>query len=380
MARVAISFSGEGRGHAARTLSLVQELRGHQLMVLCPRNMLAWMQEATRHESHVQLLAIPSLNFSYYRNGKLSYVKSCLTALPFLYHLRRYLRWLSQVVDEFNPHLAIVDFEPLLPRVTQSLGIRTLSLDHQHFLAAMDLSKLPWNLGMRARFLQPSVKLFCPAADAYLVSSFYQFPQRPGTDNFRQVGVLIREELGRQASHIGEHLLVYLRREHAGPWLQQLAKLREPCFVYGLEREGVEGSLHFKKISSREFIRDLVTCRCLISTAGNQLIGEALAVGKPVLAIPEYGNFEQQINGHFLQASGLGRCLLPQQVSGREFCDFLEMLPVFRERIGLRNPSGNEEVIRQIQHLLTLSTPQTVFVPEIEVVPEVEVATVGAEA
>ncbi|MBL8856461.1 MAG: hypothetical protein JNK57_21035 [Planctomycetaceae bacterium] len=380
MARVVISFSGEGRGHAARTLSLVQELRGHQLLVLCPRNMLSWMQEATWHESHVQLLAIPSLNFSYDRSGKLSYVKSCLSAMPFLYHLRGYLRWLSQVVDEFNPHLAIVDFEPLLSRVTRSLGIRTLSLDHQHFLAAMDLSKLPWNLGMRARFLQPSVKLFCPTADAYLISSFYQFPQRPEASNYRQVGVLIREELGHHASHVGEHLLVYLRREHAGPWLQQLAELREPCFVYGMDRDGVEGNLYFKKISSREFIRDLVTCRSLISTAGNQLIGEALAVGKPVLAIPEYGNFEQQINGHFLQASGLGRCLLPQQVSRRAFYDFLEALPFFRERIGLRNPSGNEEVVRQIQHLITMTTPQTTFVPEVEVLPEVEVATVGAEA
>jgi uncharacterized protein (TIGR00661 family) len=324
--------------------------------------MVAWMEEATRHEPHVQLMAIPSLHFRYYENGKLSYVKSCCSAIPFLARLRRYLGELCKTVDEFNPHLAIVDFEPLLPRVTRQLGITTLSLDHQHFLAALDFATLPWNLRLRAQFLQPSVRLFCPWADAHLVSSFYRFPQRSGTFGYRQVGVLIREELGQLASQVEDHLVVYLRRQHAGPWLKYLDRLAIPCAVYGLDQEGVAGNLHFKQIGSREFLRDLVTCRCLISTAGNQLIGEALAVGKPVLAIPEQGNFEQQINGHFLQASGLGECCPPARVSPRELQGFLDRLPMYRQRIGTQVRPGNEAVMQQIKQMIPVTTP----VPQVE--------------
>lgn len=374
MARIVISFSGEGRGHAARVLCLIQALRGDSLLVLCPSNMWQWLHEATVGEPHVQLRVIPSLNFSYYKNGKLSYVKSCCSALPFLFRLRRYQSELAAIVDHFNPHLAIVDFEPLLPRVTRQLGVRTLSLDHQHFLAAIDVESLPKPLRLRTRFLQPSVKLFCPWADAHLISSFYHFPQRTGTERYRQVGVLIREELGQAASQVGDHSLVYLRRHQAGPWLEELTQVPGPCVVYGLERDDRQGHIQFKRIGSRQFIRDLLTCRCLISTAGNQLIGEALAVGKPVLAIPELGNFEQQINGHFLQASGLGRCVSPTRVDRHAFQQFIDELPMYRQRIGERQASGNHAVLQQIRQMIPF-TP--VAAP---IIKSQERMAVGAEA
>lgn len=352
MPGIVISFSGEGRGHAARTLTLVQELRGHRLLVLCPENMLPWMQEATRHEPHVRLRAIPSLHFAYSNSGKLSYIRSCRNAIPFLYQLKNHLSTLRQVIEQFHPDLAIVDFEPLLPRVSRQLNLRTLSLDHQHFLAAIDIRSLPRHLQRRALFLRPSIRMFCPWADAHLVSSFYRFPERQTNRGYQQVGVLIREELGGQPSQVGEHIVVYLRRQHAGPWLEQLATLNQPCFVYGLQQTGREGNLHFKPISTTQFVRDLVTCQALISTAGNQLIGEALATGKPALAIPEPGNFEQQINGHFLQASGMGQCIPADHVCRRSFDQFINELPLYRERATNYNWRGNAAVLQKIAQML----------------------------
>ena len=44
----------------------------------------------------------------------------------------------------------------------------------------------------------------------------------------------------------------------------------------------------------------------VVSTAGNQLVGEALYLGKPVLVMPERVNFEQAINAHYLEQSGAG--------------------------------------------------------------------------
>ena len=359
MPRIVISFSGEGRGHAARTLCLIQELRQHELLVLCPENMLPWMRTATQGESHVELMPIPSLHFAYYPNGKLSYVKSCWNALPFLYRLNSNLKALRTIVDRFNPHLAIVDFEPLLPRITRQLGIKTLSLDHQHFLAAIDLQSLPRHLRRRALFLQPSIGMFCPWADAHLISSFYQFTQRKSPISYQQVGVLIREELGDTASQVGDHFVVYLRRQHADPWLQQLSQLKQPCYVYGLPREGQEGNLHFKPISSGQFVRDLVTCQALISTAGNQLIGEALATGKPALAIPEPGNFEQQINGYFLKSSGMGECIPANQACPKAFQNFIERLPQYRQQAEGYSWRGNADVVHTIHALLPVSSPTT---------------------
>jgi len=42
-------------------------------------------------------------------------------------------------------------------------------------------------------------------------------------------------------------------------------------------------SLSFHPVDNDAFVRDLVTCEAAITTAGNQLIGEAFHLGKPVL-------------------------------------------------------------------------------------------------
>jgi UDP:flavonoid glycosyltransferase YjiC (YdhE family) len=60
-----------------------------------------------------------------------------------------------------------------------------------------------------------------------------------------------------------------------------------------------------------------------VCTAGNQLVGEALHFGKPVLACPEVGNREQEINARLLAASGAG-CWMPfDRLDERALREFL---------------------------------------------------------
>jgi UDP:flavonoid glycosyltransferase YjiC (YdhE family) len=44
----------------------------------------------------------------------------------------------------------------------------------------------------------------------------------------------------------------------------------------------------------------------VVAAAGNQLIGEALHLGKPLLVLPERAHAEQTMNAHFLAAEGCG--------------------------------------------------------------------------
>lgn len=83
----------------------------------------------------------------------------------------------------------------------------------------------------------------------------------------------------------------------------------------------------------RRFVEDLATSRTLISTAGNQPIGEALYLEKPVLAMPEHCNHEQRINGHFVQSSGAGMSVGMEQVSPIHTRYFMEQCEMFRARI-----------------------------------------------
>ena len=86
--------------------------------------------------------------------------------------------------------------------------------------------------------------------------------------------------------------------------IEILADCGLPVKVYGLgERESI-GQL-FSPIDELQFVEDLANCRAVISAAGNQLIGEALHLGKPMFVLPEGSHGEQSINGFFLRTMGV---------------------------------------------------------------------------
>src|SRR5262249_19742283 len=118
--------------------------------------------------------------------------------------------------------------------------------------------------------------------------SFFDAPPRqPGV---KVVGTLPRAAVRRLTPRRGEHLLVYLNRGqdqlHEGV-VRSLDELRCPVHIYGTPRRGRAGRLAFLPPSDLPFLEDLAGCRAVISTAGNQLVGEALALEKPVLVFPE---------------------------------------------------------------------------------------------
>ena len=107
-------------------------------------------------------------------------------------------------------------------------------------------------------------------------------------------------------------------------------------------------------MDQERFIDDLAGCQAVVSTAGNQLVGEALHLGKPLLVIPEPRNFEQAVNGHFLEERGAGWCetgpLTPTRLG-----TFLERLDELRARI--QPVSGNQAALDALEGQLGSRIP-----------------------
>ena len=262
----------------------------------------------------------------------------------------------------------VADFEPLLPRAARLCGVPFLSFDHQHYLVVNDLSSLPMPLRQKAALAAPIVRAFYNWQVETVVSSFYRPPLKPGVQNVSQIGVLLRPELMRVRPRRDGYLLVYMRRHPAPGLFDALTATGMPVKVYGLGERRTEGNMRFYAVDERNFMDDLAGCEAVVSTAGNQLVGEALYLRKPVLAIPESANFEQAINGHFLNASGGGRCL-GGRVKVRDMLSFLDDLEVFRSRIVPESVCGNRQAMDVIGRWLP-PTPVTTR----ELQPEREVA------
>jgi uncharacterized protein (TIGR00661 family) len=130
-----------------------------------------------------------------------------------------------------------------------------------------------------------------------------------------------------------------------------LRALACPVVVYGTSRTGTSGDLTFKPIANRPFLEDLAACRALISTAGNQLVGEALYFGKPMLVMPE-DCVEQRLNAAELERLGLGRQISGNMLTSEVAHAFLADLERYRNNIASRARDGRAEALELIERYL----------------------------
>jgi uncharacterized protein (TIGR00661 family) len=143
--------------------------------------------------------------------------------------------------------------------------------------------------------------------------------------------------------------LVYCRRTVPGNVIDALSGLEAEVRIYGLGAAPALGNLRFFEVSEANFIRDMASARCIVGSAGNQLIGEALYLGKPIFALPEHGQYEQEVNGHLLQRMGGGTFLEPQQLRRHHLLAFLEALPNYVGRVDREWAAGNQRAVEAIE-------------------------------
>jgi uncharacterized protein (TIGR00661 family) len=345
MATIVYSVNGEGRGHATRVQAIVEMLiPRHRFILLASEDAYAHFRGEYNDHPNVKVSPIPGLKFKYH-GGKLSYVRSVFGSVPFLWNLRSSVRAIERVLLREQPDLAITDFEPLLPRAATRLQVPWLSLDHQHFLSVSDFGSLPALMRWQSRFLRCSIGLFYRGQIGEAVSSFAHLPARNGCEQVERIGVLVRRKIQTiksRATNAG-HLLVYVRGEAPDRFWDALSKIQKPVYVFGKCLPPVLQNIEYFGIQNEKFIRYLASCDALITTAGNQLVGEAFYLGKPVLAIPERGNFEQCVNGWLVSQSQGGWSVPFDQITPHVLSQFLLSLPLLRHRIDGMKWSGNEE-------------------------------------
>ena len=334
MPKIFYSMCGEGRGHAARVRSMVERLRHtHELVLFAPDQAFEFLSprypDGTKN---VSVRRIPGLRF-YYTRGRLDLSKTLALAVGYLIKLPGLIAQLKRAIRQEQPDLVITDFEPALPRAARACGVPYVSLDHQHFLVACDLTRLPRRLQRWATMMGLAVRAHHSTQQSTIVSSFFAAPLKPGFEDVIQVGPLLRPELFDVKAELGDHLVSYFRSNTPPNVLEVLAQTGREVRLYGLGARKREGNLRFMPFDERTFIEDVATSSALIGAAGNQSLGEAIFLGKPVFALPEEKHHEQLINAHFLDDMGAGSWTTLEAVTPVSVNRFLGNLEEYRSRL-----------------------------------------------
>ena len=319
MARILYGVQGEGRGHATRSLRILQALihEGHEVLVLTGGDALPLLSAALGN----RVLEIPLLRYHYTPRGGLSVWRTMLRNAGPLFRMGFRDAALESAVRRFRPVAAVSDFEPVTCRMARRFRLPLVAVDHQHFLTE---TRLPAVRGLGNKALLQCYRLGTHVLSGWprrmIVSSFHHFPKKRGSRAVF-VGPFLPEDVRALRPRDAGHVTVYLKRPAClSALLPTFAAdpARRFEVFSGWEREWAEPlprNVSLRPVSRTAFLESLASAHALVTTAGNQVLGEAIWLGKPALALPETGVLEQAFNARALEESGCGQACSLQDFS-----------------------------------------------------------------
>jgi len=295
--RIAYSCAGEGFGHAARMAALHADLSvRHRVDLFVPAPVEAFVRSRLPLAS---LRRVPCFELAKEGN-RIDYRRTAALALKLGLRLVPETLRLAGELRESGTDVVLSDFDPFLPLAARLAGIPIVQMNHPGIvLEHIEADPRSWIAALAARLMEgPS--------DRRLIVSFY------GGD----VGPVLRKSLYRHLVRDDGFLAVNLKEEALArilPVLDATPGLRYKLYP----------------APGADFDEALASCTAVVTGAGHQTLSEALCLGKPVLALPQEGQFEQTLNARMLEKTGRGmQCTvaeLPESLPR-----FLSRLPEFR--------------------------------------------------
>ena len=346
MARVLYSCCGEGQGHSSRVHTVATALQrlGHEVKVLASNKAFEVL-----HPRLPDVRKIPGFVFVY-RHNRVELAASFRENLPLLRQCGAIIRQIRELIEAWQPQLAITDFEPFLPRAAKLAGLRCISLDHQGVIpfARPSLPPKQWVSALAARTV---VRHTDYREEARLATSFFYPPLPPG-GNVQFFPPILRDKVLRLTPRDDQYVVVYQTSTSFTRLPELLQRLPFRFKVFAYEREGEDGNISYFPRSDARFIEEVGGASWVLTNGGYTLISEALYLGKPVFALPVAWQFEQWLNAHYLQALGYGLMCDDLSQFERKLQDFVGQISRYRENIAREKFLGNELVVKRILDFL----------------------------
>jgi uncharacterized protein (TIGR00661 family) len=362
MARIIYALSGQGRGHTSRVIAISDELRrkGHEVIFCCGGT----AQEILESEGE-NVISVPALR-QIMQGNQIQHGKTIACNWKYVVGLPDIVARLADEFSRIRPDLLITDFEAFSPKAARRLGLPVLSFNHQQVVTETRYD-LPASERVAATLAGMAIRLIAPSRPEHILLTSFFFPPLRHPEYTTLVPPIIRPVVKAATPSKGEHILVYYNQPEGAEYvLDTLRRVNAPFIVYNFGQPAEPQkypNIQFKEPSLDGFLKDLAACRAIICTAGFTLISEALYLGKPLLAVPNRGIFEQTINALFLVRDQLGEAVLSERLTPQDIEGFLNRCPLYDKKLQGRRTSGNEEAIACIEDVLSRIGPRSFVRP-----------------
>jgi uncharacterized protein (TIGR00661 family) len=343
--RILYGVVGEGMGHAMRSRVILDELvKQHQVQVVVSGRAYDYLQK--RASEQLAVKKIWGYTLVYEDNEVDAFktaarnLKGALTGWP--ENIKAYV----EITERFEPEVVISDFESWSYLFAQRHGLPLISVDNMQIINRCEHPpEIVAGATRDFELTKAIVKAKVAGADHYHITTFFYPPIRKERTSLHPP--ILRPEILAAKPEAGEHLLVYQTSTSNTALPDILRRTGRECRIYGLRRdikeEVVDGNLRYQPFSETRFIDDLRTARGVIASAGFTLMGEAVYLHRPMLAVPVVGQFEQVLNARYLERDGYGLCA--DALTDARLGEFLERIPDCERKLASYTQDGNRDLL-----------------------------------
>jgi uncharacterized protein (TIGR00661 family) len=343
---------GEGLGHAMRSRVILEHLvvaEQHEVEIMASGRAVSFLASKFAGVNRIRGLHM-IYDDNRVRVGKTLWSNVLAGAAGIPTNIAAYF----ELVSAFRPEVVISDFESWTYLYGKTHGLPILSIDNMQII---NRARLPDEIleGHRTEFelTRAFVKSKLPFCDEYFITTFFRPPLRK--ERTRLFPPILRPEILAARPRRGDHLLVYTTGEGNPGFAATLAQTGLECRIYGMRRdlteEVVDGNLRYQPFGEAAFIDDLASCRAVIAGGGFTLMGEAVYLKKPMLAVPVGRQFEQVLNARYLAHEGYGRAA-DSLDDPRTVQDFIAAIPSCEARLASYAQDGNAEIFAALDGFL----------------------------
>lgn len=336
---------GEGMGHATRSHVILKHLaKQHEIKIVASGKAHQFLKK-----HHPDIEEIGGYGFAFNEKGVdlEASLKKFINEIPKKapHNVKRFFK-LSQ---SFKPDVIISDFESFAYLFGKYNKIPIISIDNMQIINRCQLDiEIPEENREDYLMAKGLVMAKLPGCHHYLITTFF-YPEmtKPDTSLYPPI---LRDNIFNASASKGNHVLVYQTSKTNPKLLDILAQIDQQFIVYGFGVSQSPKNVILKGFSEEGFIHDLASAKAVIANAGFSLIGEALYLKKPYLAIPLSRQFEQLLNAMYLRKLGYGDYC--SQLTPEAIEKFLGNLKQYENALADYSQEGNSLILESLDKIL----------------------------
>lgn len=331
---------GEGMGHAIRSSVIIDRIKDkYDVYIFSSDRAYKYL-----NEKFDNVYKIGGFN-TVYINNKVSNTKTLINALkrnPL--NIKEGYEELYKKAIKLSPDVIVTDFEIYATMVSKLLSIPLISLDNIHMITQTAIDYPPKHQGEMLK-AKGVIKSYVIKPKIHILTSFF-YPKIKPKKRAVLYPPVIREDILKLEPTIEDHIIVYQTSKESVKLVEQLKSLNEKFIVYGFNKDEVDENLTYKLFNENEFYNDLASAKAVICNGGFTFISEAISLKKPIYSVPAIGNFEQTLNGFYVQKLGYGE--YHEEMSPKKVEKFLKRLPKYQEKLAKVKKTNNDGIVNEL--------------------------------